>query len=150
MDIEVVLFAVVAFFAVVLCVRAIRWARTHPPPELKLIRGPVAIPCPICRERPITVLKKAWYLEGYVVYIRYGSRSLIGCTECVNRELWESFWRTVMRGWWSYLFFLTPLVLLQNVIQIRLPDEKFSADLTYHLRQAGVSLDDVELGERVQ
>jgi DnaJ like chaperone protein len=77
------------------------------------------IPCPICSQRPIQEARQFWFLHGFVLFARYGEKTLMGCRECVRKKGLETFGINLLGGWWCIPWGLgTPFVALQNLLSI--------------------------------
>ncbi|MCA9323148.1 MAG: hypothetical protein KDB18_11285 [Salinibacterium sp.] len=79
----------------------------------------LAIPCPHCKAEPIRVAKKVWFLYGFLIFARYGSKAVIGCRSCVQNQVLSNFGMVTLGGWWCIPWGLgTPFVMLQNLIAL--------------------------------
>jgi hypothetical protein len=107
--------------------------------------GQVLILCPHCGTRFVEVAKKAWFLQGLLLFARYGTKTFVGCTLCVNAALRQNLVTCLLAGWWSFPWGLfTPLVLIQNLLALSIPPP---GALHQVLRDAGLDPAEVTVDE---
>jgi hypothetical protein len=95
------------------------------------------VTCPYCQTETVEVARKAWFLTGFVLAARYGTRHFVGCRGCVNNQLRKTLFATALGGWWSIPWGLaTPIVIVQNLWQF---SDKPSDDELERLKNAGVA-----------
>jgi DnaJ-like protein len=76
-----------------------------------------AMTCPHCGTRTVETVRKVWFLHGFLLFARYGTKRIIGCRSCATREVWRNFSICLVGGWWCFPWGLgNPLVLLQNAV----------------------------------
>jgi hypothetical protein len=74
------------------------------------------VACPHCSTNQIETLRKVWFLYGFLIFARYGSKTLVGCESCVKSAVWKNFGICAVGGWWCFPWGLgTPVVLIQNL-----------------------------------
>ena len=60
-----------------------------------------AIQCPLCQQREfIETASKVWFMYGFILFTRYGSRVHIGCRACVRQQVASSLLKNLLGGWW--------------------------------------------------
>src|SRR5690606_9950891 len=109
--------------------------------------GGFLVACPHCGIRKVDAAKRLWALRGLILAARYGTMTLVGCTECVNQRAWKELLVNLAAGRWSFPWGLaTPLVVLEELAQISLPSPVQAIEDA--LRRAGLDPDDVRLDSR--
>lgn len=72
--------------------------------------------CSHCRKQGPIDARKAWYIQGFLIFCRYGSRTHVGCSDCVRNKVLGNLLLTGLIGWWCFPWGLgTPIVLIQNL-----------------------------------
>lgn len=106
----------------------------------------LALACPHCHTNRVETVRKAWYIQGFLLFARYGSKPYIGCASCTRSKVLQRMAVTTFFGWWCFPWGLgTPLALVQNLASVAGgPDE---AGLRRLLTQQGVDVDDLEIDE---
>src|SRR5437899_376480 len=109
----------------------------------------LGIDCPHCDAAPIEVAKKTWFMRGFLLFARYGSRTHVGCRRCVNRKVRADLVASLLFGWWCVPWGAgTPLVVLQNLALLAGPNRSFASTLDSVLLSVGIRRADVEVDER--
>ena len=101
------------------------------------------VACPHCHSGQIETTRKVWFLYGFLIFARYGSKTIIGCETCVKQAVWKNFTMCLLGGWWCFPWGLgTPIVLLQNLASgVATPSpQKERADLEGVFAAAGIPL----------
>ncbi len=106
----------------------------------------LALTCPHCEDRPVETTRNAWFIQGFLIIARYGSRSYVGCVSCTRNKVLGSLLLSSLLGWWCFPWGLgTPLVILQNLVSIASgPDRR---GLATALLQQGLDIDELELDD---
>jgi DnaJ-domain-containing protein 1 len=105
-----------------------------------------AIKCPRCGLRNVQSAKKVWFINGFLLFARYGSRIRIGCEECVRVQLTQDLLFNLFGGWWCLPWGLaTPFVVLQNLVALLSKSDV--AELEGALLACGIDPADVRLDE---
>lgn len=74
--------------------------------------------CHICNSLADTKSVNFYQLIGMVIILRYSSIKGRLCKKCINREFKTKTITTFLFGWWGAIsFFLTPLVIVYNIIR---------------------------------
>jgi hypothetical protein len=97
----------------------------------------------------IQTIRRVWFLYGFLLIARYGSKNLIGCGHCVGRLAKQNLLKVTLGGWWCFPWGLaTPIVIVQNLVATfgRPSPERERADMAAALARANIRLADVELG----
>lgn len=75
-------------------------------------------PCPYCHENALEAVATAPYVRGLLVAHLIGSKSFIGCTDCVKKKVLGEALLSMAIGWFSFVsFFLNPLFIAYNLIR---------------------------------
>lgn len=107
---------------------------------------PLAVLCSRCGLRPVDVAKKAWFLYGFLLFARYGSKIFVGCKKCVNEQVRGSLGLSAVGGWWCFPWGLgTPFVILQNLWLLVAPDSSLQSTMDEVLAAAGMDREELEL-----
>jgi hypothetical protein len=105
------------------------------------------VTCPHCSTGKVETIRKVWFLYGFLIFARYGSKTLIGCETCVKNAVWKNFAVCLLGGWWCFPWGLaTPVVLAQNLsaaLTAPSPDKE-RADLEGIFASAGIPLTEVQ------
>lgn len=108
----------------------------------------LAILCPYCGIRPVDTARKTWFLQGFLLFARYGTKLHVGCTSCVKRQVGISLASSAILGWWSFPWGLgTPFVIIQNLFQLLVSNRQSEVVLNEALGLAGLRRDEVEVDE---
>lgn len=100
--------------------------------------------CPHCESAPVETVRTAWFLQGLLLFARWGSRSYVGCTSCTRNKVLGSLALSSVLGWWCFPWGIgTPVVLLQNVASAMEGANRNA--LGNLLADQGVSLDELEV-----
>jgi DnaJ-domain-containing protein 1 len=109
----------------------------------------LGIDCPHCGVAAVAVAKKTWFMRGFLFFARYGSQTHVGCRRCVNMRIFYDLLASLVLGWWCFPWGLgTPLVVIQNLILLLLPNSSFDASLDQVLASVGVRRNDIEVDPR--
>jgi hypothetical protein len=74
--------------------------------------------CQSCGARAPTKRVEFYRLIGAVILLHFKSAGGQMCKSCVHQHFWEYTALTLCLGWWSVIsFFLTPFIVLHNVIR---------------------------------
>jgi DnaJ-domain-containing protein 1 len=104
-----------------------------------------AIQCPHCEQRKVEVAKDFWFIYGFLIIARYGSKTIIGCQSCVQSKGIINLGLVALFGWWCFPWGLgTPFALLQNLVSLGTNNDKKLREV---LHKVGVSAADVQVGE---
>ncbi|MFT2010977.1 DnaJ domain-containing protein [Pontibacter sp. 13R65] len=110
-----------------------------------------AIKCPHCEKNTIESLSKVWFVYGFLIFAKYGKRTILGCKSCLINKIWSNFFICLLGGWWCFPWGLgTPIVLIQNIIILIFPysKEREHSELYSILDDAGIDISDVEVDEQ--
>lgn len=108
----------------------------------------LALICPHCERRAVSVAKKIWFLHGFIFFASYGSKRVIGCRGCVDKRVAINLLVCLLVGWWCFPWGLgTPLVVLQNLVFLALPNRALHRALDETLALAGTARSEVEVGD---
>ena len=103
-----------------------------------------AIECPHCENAQVEVAKDYWFIFGFLLFARYGSKTEVGCQPCVQRKGILNFILVLLFGWWCFPWGLgTPLALLQNLFALLTNNDR---KLEGVLENIGVRAEDVQVG----
>lgn len=58
-------------------------------------------PCPYCKSRPLTTVRRVPYYRGYVLVFQHGSKRFAGCVSCVRKQMLLESAKAVGFGWFS-------------------------------------------------
>ena len=106
----------------------------------------LAIPCPYCDDSPVSDVRNAWFIQGFLILARYGSRTYVGCASCTRKKVLGSMVLSGLLGWWCFPWGLgTPFVLLQNLVSVASSTSRKA--LADALASQGIDIDDVELDD---
>lgn len=108
----------------------------------------IKIQCPHCHTHNVEASRKPWFLHGFLLFARYGTKTIIGCKSCVTQKTWVNFFVTLVGGWWCIPWGLfTPIVLVQNLIVAVYPrsERREREQLGAILTAAEIDLSDVEV-----
>ncbi|MCB9677949.1 MAG: J domain-containing protein [Alphaproteobacteria bacterium] len=105
---------------------------------------PIALDCPHCGRAKVETANNVWFLQGFLLFARYGSKSIIGCGPCVRSQTMQSLALSSVLGWWCFPWGLgTPVVMMQNVAALLGTDD--TSDLRRLLGQQGLDLDELQV-----
>ena len=111
----------------------------------------VGIKCPYCKEQFIDTVCTPWFVRGFVLIVRCGRKTLIGCRRCVSEKVMENFFSCLLLGWWGipHGVLFTPFVLIQNLLIALFPggEAKQRKRMIQTLDNLGISPTDVEVGD---
>jgi DnaJ-domain-containing protein 1 len=103
-----------------------------------------AITCPHCEVNNVEVAKEFWFLYGFLLLVRYGSKTVVGCQSCVQGKGFTNLFLVLLFGWWCFPWGLgTPFVLIQNIIALAAKNDEKLIEV---LNTIGVRAEDVVLG----
>lgn len=106
----------------------------------------LALDCPHCGVRKVETVRHAWFIQGFLLFARYGSKAHIGCDSCTRKKVITSAVISGLFGWWCFPWGLgTPFVLIQNLAAMTGPPSE--AALRGLLAKQGVDMDDLVLDE---
>jgi hypothetical protein len=67
---------------------------------------------------------KLWFLQGFLLFARYGTRFEVGCRPCVRSRISARLVANLLFGWWCFPWGIgTPFVVLQNLAAFATPGE---------------------------
>lgn len=76
------------------------------------------IPCPLCSRSSCEATAKAVWVRGFLIMYQISRRQLIGCVDCVRRELLKEAGKSAILGWFSITsIFINPVLILYNLIR---------------------------------
>jgi len=94
----------------------------------------------------VDTARTAWYIQGFLIIARYGSRAYVGCAACTRNKVAGSLVMSSLLGWWCFPWGLgTPVVILQNLVSLMGSTDRRA--LTSALADQGLDIDDLELDE---
>jgi len=74
--------------------------------------------CPHCKTNHVETIATAPYVRGFLVAFQIGSKTIIGCTSCVKRKLFNEVGLSMLLGWLSITaLIINPFLILYNLIQ---------------------------------
>lgn len=77
----------------------------------------IALPCPHCETARIETANTVWHIKGFLLFSSHGSKTILGCNDCVRSKTLQSLAVSGVMGWWCFPWGLgTPFVLLQNLV----------------------------------
>ena len=95
-----------------------------------------AIKCPHCEDGQVEVAKKLWFIQGWLIFTRYGTQTHVGCRPCVSRKVQQTTIRNLLFGWWCFPWGVaTPVVVIQNLIAALTTSERTTDE---YLRACGI------------
>lgn len=104
----------------------------------------IDVPCPHCGERNIETVRNAWFVQGFLIFARWGSRSHVGCASCTRSKVLGSMALSGVIGWWCVPWGLgTPLVLAQNAVSAMSGPDRPA--LAAFLAKQGMDIDEMEI-----
>lgn len=104
----------------------------------------IAVDCPHCEVRNVTVAKKVWVLYGFLFAFRYGSQRYVGCRRCVDQQVKKNLAICAVTGWFP-AFFAAPFVIIQNVVALYRDYQDCRDLLLKTLHDVGIDPKDVVL-----
>lgn len=105
----------------------------------------VAIQCPHCQTARVELAVRLYFIRGFLLFCRYGSKYEVGCRSCVRTRITSAAVTTLVTGWWSYPWGVaTPYVVLQNLWQL---GKAAPGCLAEFLRLVGIDADEVTLDD---
>jgi len=106
----------------------------------------LALNCPHCDQRPVATIRNAWFVQGFLIIARYGSKAYIGCEACTRNKVVGSLALSSLLGWWCFPWGLgTPFVIIQNIVAIAAGPDR--SGLAAALLQQGLDIDELELDD---
>lgn len=105
-----------------------------------------AISCPVCGVERIEVAHKLWFMHGFILVARYGTRTIVGCAQCVRQKSVRELAVNAVGGWWCFPWGIaTPAVIVQNLILVLLGSRANEVEAV--LRAAGIDPSEVKLDQ---
>jgi uncharacterized tellurite resistance protein B-like protein len=103
-----------------------------------------AITCPHCERAQVEVAKDFWFIYGFLIFVRFGSKTAVGCQSCVQSKGITNFVLVLLFGWWCFPWGLgVPFALLQNLFSLASNNDKKLEEV---LHNVGVRPEDVQVG----
>lgn len=85
-------------------------------------------------------------MHGFILFTRYGSKTVVGCRECVRGEVLRNLGINAIAGWWCIPWGIaTPLVVVQNLATLWMPSD--NAVLVDVLHRAGLDPENLRLDD---
>lgn len=107
----------------------------------------IALDCPHCGVAKVETSNDVWYIQGFLIFARYGSKTVYGCAPCVRSKTVGSLALSSVLGWWCFPWGLgTPFVMVQNVVAISTTND--DSGLRSLLQLQGLDYDDMLLDEK--
>ena len=105
------------------------------------------IMCKQCGKRPVNTVKKVWFIEGVLFASKRGTKTLVGCEECIRAEVMSHLREHGTKGWLSVPWGLaTPFVMAQNLYEaFRAHNED---ELRQLIRKRGLRPEQVTFGKK--
>lgn len=102
----------------------------------------LALDCPHCDDGKIETVREVWFIQGFLLFSRFGTKRFVGCLKCTRSKALGSLALSSVLGWWCFPWGLgTPFVMLQNTVSaLGGPNE---AGLRKLLSEQGVEMDDL-------
>lgn len=106
----------------------------------------IAMTCQHCGTKNIETANDVWYIKGFILFSTHGSKSIMGCNDCVRSKTLQALAVSSVMGWWCFPWGLgTPFVIVQNLVAWS--DTKNNRPLRKLLAQNEMDYDDLEIGE---
>jgi len=94
----------------------------------------------------VETARTAWFMYGFLVFARYGSKTFSGCASRTRQKVVENLVISGLAGWWFFPWGLgAPLVIVQNLVEIASGPNEHA--LRGVLANKGIDLDDLVVGD---
>jgi len=101
----------------------------------------LAADCPYCGIRKVETARRLWIMRGLILAHRFGSVTLVGCRQCVQRSARRVAGSNLLLGWWSLVgIFVNWFALLQNLFNMNRRSK--TSTLRRAFRELGLDLDE--------